>query len=60
MNEMKRLGKIMLGIAVVFVATAAVSAVLGFLGASLYNPLHNVDTSAIKELMGDSENTAEK
>lgn len=30
MNEMKRLGKIMLGIAVVFVATAAVSAVLGF------------------------------
>ncbi|RBN40319.1 sodium:proton antiporter, partial [Priestia megaterium] len=35
MNEMKRLGKIMLGIAVVFIATAAVSAVLGFLGASL-------------------------
>ncbi|MGV2503406.1 dicarboxylate/amino acid:cation symporter, partial [Priestia megaterium] len=60
MTEMKRLGKIMLGIAVVFIATAAVSAVLGFLGASLYNPLHNGDTSAIKELMGDIENTAEK
>ncbi len=51
MNGMKRLGKIMSSICLVFLLTAAVSSILGFAGTSILNPLENADTSNIKELM---------
>ncbi|WP_394238118.1 dicarboxylate/amino acid:cation symporter [Niallia oryzisoli] len=51
MNGMKRLGKIMGSIFLVFLLTAAISAVLGFTGTSIMNPLENADTLHIKELM---------
>ncbi|WP_071393189.1 dicarboxylate/amino acid:cation symporter [Bacillus tuaregi] len=55
MNGMKRLGKIMGSIFLVFLLTAAVSAILGFAGTSLMNPLENADTSHIKDLMETAE-----
>jgi len=51
MNGMKRLGKIIGSIFLVFLLTAAVSAILGFAGTSILNPLENADTSNMKELM---------
>ncbi|MFB6466312.1 dicarboxylate/amino acid:cation symporter [Cytobacillus sp. Hz8] len=51
MNEMKRLGKIMASIVIVFLATALISAVIGFIGTSIVNPLEHTDTSAINHLM---------
>lgn len=55
MNEMKRLGKIMRSIVLVFLFTASISAVLGVIGVTIINPLENTDVSAIKEMMLTSE-----
>ncbi|CAM3677152.1 dicarboxylate/amino acid:cation symporter [Mesobacillus zeae] len=60
MNGMKRLGKIMGSIFLVFVATAAVAAVVGFAGTSIMDPLGNADVSSIKELMDQSGTPDEK
>ncbi|MFJ7639694.1 dicarboxylate/amino acid:cation symporter [Peribacillus sp. NPDC097225] len=51
MNGMNRLGKIMGSIVFVFLATAALAAVIGFVGTTIINPLEGTDTTAIKELM---------
>ncbi|MGM9922622.1 MAG: dicarboxylate/amino acid:cation symporter [Bacillus sp. (in: firmicutes)] len=59
MTEMKRLGKIMGSILLVFVVTATISAVIGVIGVSVFNPLENTDTAAIKELMAASEVNAD-
>ncbi|MFD0050729.1 dicarboxylate/amino acid:cation symporter [Actinomycetes bacterium NPDC127524] len=59
MSEMKRLGKIMGSMVLVFLATAAIAAVLGFAGTSVMNPLEHTDTTAIKELMSKSEPSAD-
>ncbi|WP_108668767.1 dicarboxylate/amino acid:cation symporter [Peribacillus acanthi] len=55
MSEMKRLGKIMGSILLVFAATALISAILGVIGVTIVNPLENTDVSAIKELMTSNE-----
>ncbi|WP_050613434.1 dicarboxylate/amino acid:cation symporter [Bacillus testis] len=55
MTEMKRLGKIMGSIVLVFFITASISAVLGVVGVSIVNPLENTDVSAIKDLMANAE-----
>ncbi|MBM7648255.1 Na+/H+-dicarboxylate symporter [Bacillus ectoiniformans] len=55
MDGMKRLGKIMGSIFLVFLATAAISAVLGYTGAILFNPLEKTDLSSIQQLMAESE-----
>nr|WP_312469719.1 dicarboxylate/amino acid:cation symporter [Neobacillus sp.] len=62
MNGMKRLGKIMGSILVVFLVTASVAAILGLAGASIIHPLENTDISSIKEVMNHSsvETDAEK
>lgn len=63
MTEMKRLGKIMGGIVIVFLATALLSAIIGFIGTSIVNPLENMDTVAINEMMekaADPEESAEE
>ncbi|WP_100401419.1 dicarboxylate/amino acid:cation symporter [Bacillus sp. FJAT-42315] len=51
MDGMKRLGKIMGSIFIVFFVTAIIAAVVGMVGVTLFNPLANTDVSAIKELM---------
>lgn len=50
-GEMKRLGKIMGAILLVFFATAMISAIIGFIGTRVYDPLKGVDTSAIMNMM---------
>ncbi|WP_436371871.1 dicarboxylate/amino acid:cation symporter [Cytobacillus sp. BC1816] len=54
MGGMKRLGKIMAGIFTVFFITAVISAILGFIGISIVEPLKNTDISAIKSIMTDA------
>ncbi|MFS0783961.1 dicarboxylate/amino acid:cation symporter [Bacillus sp. 1P06AnD] len=51
MTEMRRLGKIMGSIILVFFITASISAILGVVGVSIVNPLEHTDVSAIKDLM---------
>ncbi len=55
MKEMKRLGKIMGGIVVVFFLTASIAAVLGIVGVTIYNPLENTDVGPIKEMLTSVE-----
>jgi Na+/H+-dicarboxylate symporter len=55
MSEMKRLGKIMGSIVIVFFTTALIAAVLGFLGTTVINPIGDTDVSSIKELMSTAE-----
>ena len=55
MNGMKRLGKIMLSIVVVFLFTASISAILGIAGVSVMNPLEGTDVEALKQSMLASE-----
>ena len=57
MSEMKRLGKIMGSIAIVFFSTALISAVLGFIGTSIMDPIGNADVSSIKEVMSATDVT---
>lgn len=54
MGGMKRLGKIMSGIFTVFFITAVISAILGFIGISIVDPLKNTDISAIKSIMTEA------
>jgi Na+/H+-dicarboxylate symporter len=54
MNGMKRLGKIMGSIMLVFLVTASIAAILGLAGASIIRPIENADIGAIKELMTQS------
>ena len=54
MGGMKRLGKIMGSIVIVFLITAFISAVLGFIGISIFDPLKNADVESIKSLMVDT------
>lgn len=63
MSSMKRLGKIMGNILIVFTITALVSAVIGLAGALIFNPTKGVDYTAIKSLMkdaGESVNQAQQ
>lgn len=55
MNGMKRLGKIMGSILVVFLLTATLSAILGFVGTSIIEPIKNADISAIKAVMSAAD-----
>lgn len=54
-GELKRLGKILVAILLVFFVTALISAVLGYIGVRIYNPLKGVDTSSIMEIMTPPE-----
>lgn len=58
-SGMKRLGKIMLNIFVVFFITAAISAILGFAGATIVDPLKDTDVSTISGMMTEVEETAD-
>ncbi|WP_102348721.1 dicarboxylate/amino acid:cation symporter [Bacillus sp. Marseille-P3661] len=54
MKGMKRLGKIMGSIIVVFLLTALISAIIGFLGITMVDPLKNVDIGSIKSIMSET------
>ncbi|WP_026584154.1 dicarboxylate/amino acid:cation symporter [Bacillus sp. J33] len=54
MGGMKRLGKIMGGTFTVFFITAVISAILGFIGISIVDPLKDADISSIKSIMTDA------
>jgi Na+/H+-dicarboxylate symporter len=55
MNGMKRLGKIMGSILVVFLVTASVAAILGLIGASIIKPIENTDIDALKAMMSSTD-----
>ncbi|EUJ28017.1 Dicarboxylate/amino acid:cation (Na+ or H+) symporter [Listeria floridensis FSL S10-1187] len=47
MKQMARLGKIIGTTFIVFFITAMLAAIIAFIGVKIFNPLHNVDTSAL-------------
>jgi Na+/H+-dicarboxylate symporter len=51
MVSMKRLGKILFAIFIVFTSTALLTAVISLAGALIMNPTKGIDTSAIQSLM---------
>lgn len=55
MKGMKRLGKIMGSIFLVFLFTALVSAIIVYISTMIVNPLENTDTTLIKEMMESAE-----
>lgn len=56
MSEMKRLGKILLSTLLVFLATALIAAILGYLTVLIFQPINNVDMASIQRLMGHVKN----
>lgn len=54
MTSMKRLGKIMGGVVLVFTATALIAAIIGVAGALIADPTKGIDTQAVQKLMGQS------
>jgi Na+/H+-dicarboxylate symporter len=61
MVSIKRLGKIMFAVIIVFTSTALLTAVISFIGTLIMNPTKGIDTSAIHGLMtkalGNTQNT---
>ncbi|KRL05886.1 dicarboxylate/amino acid:cation symporter [Liquorilactobacillus oeni] len=53
MTEMKRLGKILATTLLVFLGTALISAILGYLAVLLFRPINNVDMASVRHLMGN-------
>lgn len=60
MKGMKRLGKIMASTFLVFLCTALVASVIGFIGALIVNPARGIDYSALKKIVTTGSGTAEK
>lgn len=59
MVSMKRLGKIMLAVVLVFTSTALLTSAITFAGAMLMNPTKGIDVSAIQGLMANTAEPAE-
>ncbi len=57
MTNMKRLGKILLNIFIVFTCTALIAAVIGLVGALIINPTKGIDSGIMQKMMaqGTSE-----
>ncbi|MCZ2493282.1 dicarboxylate/amino acid:cation symporter [Dellaglioa carnosa] len=60
MSEMKRLGKIMMTTLIVFLTTAFIAGIIGYIGVRLFNPIHGVNVDTIKGLMGTVKDTSVK
>ncbi|MBL4935452.1 dicarboxylate/amino acid:cation symporter [Clostridium sp. YIM B02515] len=54
MASMKRLGKIMGSVIIVFTATALIAAIIGVIGAVLINPTKGIDHGIIQKLMASA------
>ncbi|RDY28561.1 dicarboxylate/amino acid:cation symporter [Romboutsia weinsteinii] len=55
MGEMKRLGKILGNIVLVFTVTAIISGIIGIIGVLIVNPTKGLDTSTFAGLMANAE-----
>ncbi|MGL4797522.1 MAG: dicarboxylate/amino acid:cation symporter, partial [Paraclostridium sp.] len=55
MSTMKRLGKIMVNIVIVFLATALISAIIGIIGVVIFNPTKGLDSSMFSAVIGSGE-----
>lgn len=53
MSEMKRLGKILINIVVIFAVTAIISALLSIVGVYIVNPTKGLNENAIESILGD-------
>lgn len=51
MKELKRLGKIMTSILLIFIVTALISAIVGLVGAIILNPTKDIDYTTLKSLL---------
>ncbi|WP_315117393.1 dicarboxylate/amino acid:cation symporter [uncultured Clostridium sp.] len=51
MSGMNRLGKIMINVATVFVATALIAGILGIIGAMIFNPTTGLEGESIKAIL---------
>ncbi|MDK1724501.1 dicarboxylate/amino acid:cation symporter [Dellaglioa algida] len=60
MSEMKRLGKIMMTTLIVFLTTAFIAGIIGYIGVRLFNPIHGVNVDTIKGLIGTVKDTSVK
>jgi Na+/H+-dicarboxylate symporter len=60
MKGMKRLGKIMGSIVIVFLSTAFIAAIIGLIGALIVNPTKGIDYSIIKKIIKEIPSTSEK
>lgn len=60
MSSMKRLGKILISVAVVFTFTAVVAAIIGLIGALIVNPTKGVDPGTIQRVMAQTANGVQK
>lgn len=58
MGEMKRLGKILKNIVIVFVTTAIISAVIGIIGVLIMKPTKGLSPDMFTSLMETTENTS--
>ncbi|HYE12387.1 MAG TPA: dicarboxylate/amino acid:cation symporter [Patescibacteria group bacterium] len=59
MVSMKRLGKIMFAVFIVFTSTALLTAVISLIGASMLNPTQGIEISAIQGLMANAPEGAQ-
>lgn len=60
MREIKRLGKILVNVLIIFVTTAIISAILGILGVIIFNPTKGLNLDIFRNLMinvGSIDNT---
>lgn len=61
MKEIKRLGKILTSILLIFLITALISAIVGLIGAIIFNPTKGIDYTTLKTLLkpavSDATNT---
>lgn len=55
MNTMKRLGKIMGNIVIVFLSTAFIAALIGIIGAIILNPTKGLDSSMFTSIIGSGK-----
>jgi Na+/H+-dicarboxylate symporter len=58
MGAMKRLGKILFSIAIIFSITAIISGILALIFAILWNPLEGIDSNALKNILVQAESEA--
>lgn len=58
MTEVKRLGKILSVTVAVFLGTALISAVLGYICVLIFKPLQSIDMTSVKQLMGTTKSTS--
>lgn len=56
MANMKRLGKILLSVFIVFTFTALIAAVIGVIGTLIINPTKGVDPSTMQKIMANTVN----